>query len=73
MQSTGQTATHPVSRQSRQSRVMMYAMPSSVLAPVPRLCNPFVFFLTTLTRPGKEAASDGNQRLLVVGFEGEAG
>src|SRR5437867_6808577 len=49
MQSTGQTATHPVSRQSRQSRVMMYAMPS----PHPRagiVCSyrPPPAFATTL-------------------------
>src|SRR5581483_6799080 len=38
MQSTGQTATQPVSRQSRQSRVMMYAMaerPSPIAGPGP--------------------------------------
>src|SRR5256886_11144623 len=77
MQSTGQTATHPVSRQSRQSRVMMYAMPSPCgegnrVGPSARSepLQPFRFFLTSLTRPGKEAPSDGDRRLLAWGSRG---
>src|SRR5438132_5374739 len=79
MQSTGQTATHPVSRQSRQSRVMMYAMPSPCaegnrVGPSARSAplQPFRFFLTSLTRPGKEApptATGARSR----GVRGEAG
>src|SRR5438552_9067813 len=77
MQSTGQTATHPVSRQSRQSRVMMYAMPSPCgegnrVGPSARSepLQPFRFFLTSLTRPGKEAPSYGDRRLLAWGSRG---